>query len=334
MSEHGIEEIAVLTDEERAEIFRETASVANITEAVIEKDFWVCWALYLIFSNEMLSRQVLFKGGTSLSKCYGLIERFSEDIDLILDWGLLTDEEPYLERSNTQQDRFNKNMEANAQAYVKDNMLPQIEELMGEFCQFRIDEDKPRSIIIIYPKSFNSPYIKPEIELEIGPMSAMTPNSSFKIAPYCKDVVEGVVGDTNFIINAIEAKKTFWDKITILHVEAHRPENKKQPARYSRHYYDIYQMLNSEIASEAIDDLELLKTVVEFKRKFYPQNWAKYDDAIAGNYKLIPDDFRIELLKKDYVQMEEMIFGAYPDFDDILKAVAEFEIKLRAAHGK
>ncbi len=134
MSEHGIEKIADLTNNERAEIFRETSAVVNITEAAIEKDFWVCWALYRIFSNEELSKQVLFKGGTSLSKCYGLIDRFSEDIDLILDWSLLT------------------------------------------------DEDKPRSIIMIYPMSFNSPYIKPEIELEIGPMSAMTPNSSFEIA--------------------------------------------------------------------------------------------------------------------------------------------------------
>ncbi len=92
-------------------------------------------------------------------------------------------------------------------------------------------------------------------------------------------------------------------------------------------------MLNSKIVSEAIADFELLKNVVQFKEKFYPQNWAKYDEAMTGNYKLIPEAFRIELLKKDYGKMEEMIFGVYPDFDDILKTVAEFEIKLRAAHG-
>jgi predicted nucleotidyltransferase component of viral defense system len=319
MSEHGIEKIAALTNEERAEIFQEVEEERKMPAAAIEKDFWVCWVLYRLFSNEELSKQLLFKGGTSLSKCYGLIERFSEDIDLILDWELLTKEDPYLERSNTQQKKFNEAMEANAQAYVQDTLLGQIENLMGDSCTFQIDKNnKPRSIRMIYPKAFNYLYIKPEIELEIGPMSAMIPNSKFTIKPYCSDVVQAALGSTDLQVKAIEAKKTFWDKITILHAEAHRPKDKSQQSRYSRHYYDVYQMLRSNVLEEAMSDLALLQEVVAFKHKFYPQSWANYEGAKAGVFKIVPETYRVESLLRDYAQMKEMIFGEYPEFNDIL----------------
>jgi predicted nucleotidyltransferase component of viral defense system len=330
MSEHGIEKIAALTNEERAEIFREAEG--KMSAAAIEKDFWVCWALYRIFSDGVLSKQLLFKGGTSLSKCYGLIERFSEDIDLILDWKLLTKEDPYLQRSNTKQDFFNKEMEANAQTYVQGTLLAQIKTLLGDRCTLKIDKAKnPRSIRMTYPKVFESPYIKPEVELEIGPMSAMIPNSEFTIKPYCSDVVKEALGSTALQVKAIEAKKTFWDKITILHAEAHRPKDKNQQSRYSRHYYDVYQMLRSKVLEEAMFDLALLQEVVAFKHKFYPQSWANYEGAKAVFFKLVPEPYWAESLQRDYAQMKEMIFGEYPEFSNILQAISNFEKRLNNA---
>lgn len=328
-----IEQIAALNAAERADIFRATAADVKISEAAIEKDFWVCWALHRIFSDAELSKHLLFKGGTSLSKCYGLIERFSEDIDLILDWELLTDEDPYLERSNTQQDRFNKKMETDAQAYVREQLIGQFNDRMNDLCTFHLSTiaDKPHSIMMTYPRAFTSPYIKPEVELEIGPMSGMTPNNTITIKPYCHEIVKNTFGATELTVRAIEAKKTFWDKITILHTEAHRPEDRNQPARYSRHYYDIFQMLNSIVVEEAMADLPLLAEVVAFKHKFYPQGWANYEGAVIGTFRLIPEQFRIDSLRNDYAQMEEMIFGDYPSFDAILQAVASFEKKLNSS---
>jgi len=155
--------IAGMPAKERAELFEATSNKTGLPVAAVEKDFWVCWLLKKIFEESELTNQLLFKGGTSLSKCFGLIDRFSENIDLILDWTLLT--------------------------------------------------------------------------------------------------------------------KTFWDKVIILHVEAHRPEDKKQPPRYSRHYYDLYQMINSPTLQEAMNDIALLKEVINFKAKFYPQGWANYNGA-------------------------------------------------------
>ena len=122
--------VAGMNAQNRSEIFRVSGNKLGISESAIEKDFWVCWVLKNVFEEPALANQVLFKGGTSLSKCFGLIDRLSEDIDLILDWNLLTDENPYEKRSNTQQDKFNKHMESTAQEYVKSTLLPQVSALM------------------------------------------------------------------------------------------------------------------------------------------------------------------------------------------------------------
>lgn len=329
---YGIETVAALSTTERAEVFTLTSENTGLVEAAVEKDFWVCWTLHRLFKDDALAPQLLFKGGTTLSKCYGLIERFSEDIDLILDWTVLTGENPYQERSKRKQDMFNKAIEAAARVYINDVILPSLKDLAGDLCELLIDERKPRSVMMTYPKAFSSDYIKPEIELEFGPMSAMTPNDEFVIKPYCADVVKNLVTSTDVRVMAIQAKKTFWDKVTILHVEAHRPREKEMPIRYSRHYYDLHQMIQSHIVEKAMDDLSLLNEVVEFKEKFYPQGWANYQAAKEGRFKLIPDEYRVKILRKDYAQLKEMIFGEYPGFDVIVSTIRLFEERLNNAY--
>lgn len=323
-----MDKFANLNTKERAEIFEETSSKTGLAIASVEKDFWVCWTLKQIFQEAALSRKLLFKGGTSLSKCFGLIERFSEDIDLILDWTELTDENPYAERSNTKQDRFNKVMDALAKDYIRDQMMPIVVQAVSGHCTVEHREDKSKSLFLAYPKAFDSRYIKAEVELEIGPMSSMQPSGLFAIRPYCGDIAPKLFEEPEFKVKAIEARKTFWDKVSILHAEAHRPDDKPQQPRYSRHYYDLYQMLNSSVVNEAMGDWKLLQDVVLFKAKFYPQGWANYESAIAGRFKLLPGAHVLKVLERDYAQMEEMIFGAYPSFDEIMTVIAEFENRL------
>lgn len=329
-----MDKVASMEVKERAELFTFSANKLGMVEAATEKDFWVCWVLKQIFKESALASQVLFKGGTSLSKCFGLIERFSEDIDLILDWNLLTSDDPYAERSNTQQDKFNKRMESMAQEYVKSTLLPQIIAAMEAHCTVALHLERPRSILITYPKAFSSAYIKPQVELEIGPMSRMSPYGKYSIQPYCADIVPEQFETASFVVKSIEAKKTFWDKVSILHVEAHRPENKPQPPRYSRHYYDLYRMLKSEAKDKALADLKLLKDVIEFKAKFYPQSWANYKGAVEGDFKLLPELHTLKGLRSDYAQMEEMIFGQYPSFDEIVSEIEEFNFLLIGAYKK
>jgi len=128
--------------------------------------------------------------------------------------------------------------------------------------------------------------------------------------------------------------KTFWDKVTILHCEAHRPEDKQQPQRYSRHYYDLYKMLNSPVKADAMNNYELLRRTFEFKHKFYPQGFARYLDAIAGLIRLIPEEYRLKQLANDYAAMKEMIFGDFPSWHEIVEEIAGFEEELLAMKNK
>lgn len=333
MAQHGLELLALETDDNRRDLFNETAAEIGMHPAAVEKDFWVCWALQRIFTNERLKSQLLFKGGTSLSKCYGLIDRFSEDIDLILDWTLLTDEDPYEVRSNTQQDKFNKAMEEKARAYVTDELLLHLNAVFDDYA-LEIKPDQQKSLLLKYPKLFGSDYIKPAIELEFSPMSAMVPKRDYEIAPYCASVAPGNIGKLDFQVSAIRAIKTFWDKVTILHCEAHRPAEKHQPPRYSRHYYDLYKMLQSQTKLEAVADRDLLIRTFQFKHKFYPQGFANYQQGIEGAVKLIPPRFRQEQLGADYEEMKEMIFGDYPGWDEIIQLLAGFEQELQDSYVK
>jgi hypothetical protein len=151
--------VAALRADERAEIFRETAAEMGITPVAAEKDFWLCWILMIIFEHPELSKLLKLKGGTSLSKCYSLIDCFSEDIDLILDWGVLTDDDPYKKRSNNQQERFNKKLLELEVEYIKDNQFPVLEGEVLPVCKVEIDREDGHIVNITYPRAFSDRYL-------------------------------------------------------------------------------------------------------------------------------------------------------------------------------
>jgi len=326
-----MDKIASLGQTEREELFQETANNLGMVAAAVEKDFWVCWILNKIFSHQTLSQQLLFKGGTSLSKCFELIERFSEDIDLILDWNLLTDEDPYVERSNRQQDLFNKRVNAVGLSYVKETLYNNLTQVFDGVGQLDSGDENKKELIFHYPKSFESEYIKSEVLIEVSPVSAMAPNRDVVIQTYAAKQFPKLFEKTDIDVKTIEARKTFWDKVTILHGESHRPDDKPQPDRYSRHYYDVYQMLDTWVKQEAMDDIELLKSVAAFKKKFYPQGWANYQAIIDDNIQLVPAEPIRENLNTDYEGMQEMIYGNYPAFSDILNVLEQFQVEVNEA---
>jgi len=323
-----MDRVAKLKSEDRAVIFQETGARKNLAPAIVEKDFWVCWVLGKIFASDTLSKQLMFKGGTSLSKAYRLIERFSEDIDLILDWRSLTDEDPWAVRSKTKQSKFNQNIQARGQEYIATQILPILSIDLGEICKIHLSEKDPNIIQIIYPASFTESYLRPDVQLEIGPLAIWSPNERHEITPYAAEIFPEHFLNPNCTVRVIKAERTFWEKITILHHEAHRPEGNSQPLRYSRHYYDLTQMANSEVKNTALSDLKLLESVVESKQQFYPRGWAKYELAKAGSMKLIPSEHVLTSLRKDYEQMKVMIFGDQPDFDFMMSTLKDLESQI------
>ena len=315
--------IANLPKQQRSELFSETATLMKTTNAIVEKDFWVVWTLNKIFSDDRLNKILMFKGGTSLSKVFNLIGRFSEDIDLILDWRLISKVNPLSEQeSKNKQVKFNEQINENAKVFIKDQLLPVFSQILSPLCTCSIAEDG-FSINVKYPNAFDDSYLRPEILLEIGPLASWLPSDSFEISSFAAQKFPQVFEKSNCTVNTIVAKRTFWEKATILHHEANRPEESPLPTRYSRHYYDLAMMAQSKVKNEAFADLDLLQNVVKFKQKFYPRTWAKYEEAIPGTLKLLPPEFRLDSLEKDYKAMQNMIFDKYISFEEIIGILRE-----------
>ncbi len=156
----------------------------------------------------------------------------------------------------------------------------------------------------------------------------MVPFDTYKVKTYSAEVFPDQFDQSEVEVVAITAERTFWEKVTILHAEAHRPEDSTQPLRYSRHYYDVFKMLDTEYESNALANLELLNDVVSFKKQFYHRGWANYDSAVPQTMKLMPNEAWIDFLKADYKSMKEMIFGDYPEFDQIIGKLESFQNKL------
>lgn len=321
-----LEKIAAAAAAERKAIFLEAASVKNIPAAMIEKDFWVCWTLNRVFSDLEMQKILCFKGGTSLSKVFGVIERFSEDIDLILDWDTITNAEDIIQPSKTKQDQKNKEINETAQAYISTTLKDKVSQLVGDICSVSSDGSDKNTLLVEYPKGIVDTYLLPHIKLEIGPLAAWTPNEKHPIKPYIDNIEN--IKITDIIVSTIILERTFWEKVTILHREHFRTEEKANPERYSRHYYDLYKIGNSKFFDVAISRKDLLEQVVEFKKTFYPCGWARYDLAVPGTIKLLPTEENIKFLKDDYQKMKGMIFGEYPSWESILSYLKDLEKKL------
>ena len=322
--------VANLPAGQRRELFQESAHARGMNPAVIEKDFWVCWVLKQLFADSELGGRLVFKGGTSLSKVFGVIDRFSEDIDLVLDWRLLgygeDQEDPYQDfESKGKQDRFNKGMNQKAAAYISGSLVSKLQGLFA-IChdvKVAVDTGDPHAMNVKYPAAFSQDYLRPEVRLEIGPLASWVPSARHNIRPYSADIFPEVFEAPDCPVVAISAERTFWEKATILHQEAHR--DGVTPQRYSRHYYDTHRLATSPIRERALGDLALLGQVVEFKQRFYPCGWAHYEDAKPGTFRLMPGDERLQTLRRDYRDMKLMIFGETPDFETMMDTLKRLE---------
>ncbi|MCY4148208.1 MAG: nucleotidyl transferase AbiEii/AbiGii toxin family protein [Gammaproteobacteria bacterium] len=236
--------------------------------AVVEKDFWVAWILNRLFEKPDLAQLLMFKGGTSLSKVYNLIERFSEDIDLVLNWNVLNGEDPLAERSKTKQHKLNEAINKQAQTYIGGKLLGMINYALNGICGCRVNDD-PFTININYPSAFADDFLRSEVRLEIGLLASWQPYEERCITCYAAEAFPDMFEQQECMVKVIKAERTFWEKATILHHEAHRPKGNVQPARYSRHYYDLARMAQSPVKKKALADPELLASMVAFKQRFY-----------------------------------------------------------------
>jgi predicted nucleotidyltransferase component of viral defense system len=330
-----VDNVARLSAQDRRDLFSEAAAKLGMRPTIIEKDFWVCLVLKILFTDSSFKQSLVFKGGTSLSKVYGLIERFSEDIDLVLDWQLIgfgkgRKDPMQIFESKAKQDKFNKEINRLAGRFISETLCPQIDSLVQQAAiglSAAVDHSDPQIVNIFYPAAFSESYIRPEVRLEIGPLASWVPSAAHTIRPYTFDVFPEIFENPACPVIAIAAERTFWEKATILHQEAHRPT--QIPKRYSRHYYDVYKLALSPLKEAAFSRIDLLPDVIRFKQRFYPSTWARHELATPGSFKLLPTaDKQIAELERDYNDMQIMLFSAPPSFASILDALRRLESEI------
>lgn len=321
-------DLANLPKNELDAILQEVSNAKGLSKAIIEKDLWVCAVLDYLFKKSPWRDYLAFKGGTSLSKAYNLIERFSEDIDLILDWRVIGYDktEPLAERSANQQDKLNKEILAKTSEFLQTTFIPRIKkdlsELISQDLQIIYEDD---AVIIGYGNAYADASILHAIRLEIGALAAWTPTQNVTIRPYIAETYPNQFDDAFAEVRTTTPERTFWEKITILHREAFRPESSPLPPRMSRHYYDVYRMAKLGVLDRALQDPDLLDQVVTFKAKFYPQKWAHYELAKLGTLCLAPPAYNLKSLQRDYAAMAGMIYGERPEFEGLIDEVTRIE---------
>lgn len=336
--------VAILPTEDRADLFRQSARKAEVPPLLIEKDFWVSWTLKQLFSIEEFKGNILFKGGTSLSKVFDLIKRFSEDIDIGINHlmlGFTGPRDPASDDlSTSKRHSLLKEMHVECRAYVEGTFLTALRLRFEHVLQSRetwklearrVDEES--SVIEFhYPSALTSSetlgYVRPVVLLEPGAHTELSPAGNYFIRPIAAEFYPHVFSEPNSAVVALKAERTFWEKATILHAEYFRPTSKELRPRYSRHYYDLARLGESQVLESALAEPSLLKRVVEHKRRFYSSAWANYDMAVPGSFRVVPPEYRLPGLKRDYLAMREMIFGTAPSFDDILSTLRNLEQRI------
>ena len=334
-----------LSAEKLQRYINEANEVLDFSEEILEKDYWVCWTLDVLFSGPYADL-LTFKGGTSLSKGYKVIERFSEDVDLTIDKSVLTlDPAKSLEvpdLGRAQRTKRGKAFDKSVAAFITEDFAPWLEKTIGEKLagreggqefSFRLDPDDPLNLFFDYPKIAGygqGGYISPYVRLELGAKGERSPHSSQKVSSYIAEALpQAFEGETAITVPVLAIERTFWEKITILHSVASRPEDRSLQARFSRHYYDTYQLArNAELTERMSQDMALLEAVVENKRTYFFESWDWYDTARPGSFKLMPAAERQKALAQDYQDMQEMIIGDTPDFSEIMAGLQALEERI------
>ncbi len=329
-----------LPPERRALAFEQTAATLAASSVMVEKDFWVCWLLALLFADAELAPHVVFKGGTSLSKVYGVIDRFSEDIDLSLSPAFVGADEAAFDAltSRTRRDAALARMQAQCGERTRDTVQPRLEAAVmaqlgpcadgGAWLSYE-DDAVARSPVLWfhYPsaQATGFDYLRRAVKLELGSLTDQQPAGQHAVRPWVADAFPAAFADWRCVVTALELARTFWEKATILHAEHNRPAALALPDRYARHYADMARLLQHAQAPAMLGDHALCARVVGWKSRVFARQWARYDTALPGSFRLLPAAARIGELARDYAAMRPMFLTPPPAFDAVLAQLAEAE---------
>ena len=324
-----IENWLELSQKLKNDILRELTTKVPMPEVAIEKDWWVTQTLRLIFSMDC-APHLVFKGGTSLSKAWSLIDRFSEDIDLALD-------RSYLGFGAEMTPSKVKKLRRASFVYISESFFPQlvstfaqagIEGLSIQLGEIRDPDQYPLIIEIYYPSiAQTNRYVQPRVLVEIGSRSLREP---FTLRSICSIIGENFKGqsfaDKPIDIPTVNPERTFLEKIFLLHEEFQKPVEKIRVDRLSRHLYDIEKLMDTEYGKIALEDRQLYQTLVNHRKTIIPIRGINYTNHTPDKINPLPPDQLLTAWKKDYeIMQESMIYGTSLPFEQLIERIKELK---------
>ncbi|GAA4131162.1 nucleotidyl transferase AbiEii/AbiGii toxin family protein [Aminobacter aganoensis] len=344
----AFDEVLAAGEDAMLSAFDTTAQRLGSAAQNIEKDFWVCWTLDVLFNGlKEGGPRLLFKGGTSLSKGFGLINRFSEDIDVTVfrdDIGEPATIEELEGLSGKKRKARLDAIKVACKAYINGPLRAELTLILQDRLKATgLNADTPRveaddtdpdgqTLLIWYPAATpRSDYVRAAIKIESGAKSALDPNGEVPIKPYVDDDLPAL-DLTVPAVRTVDPARTFWDKVVILHGARRwfdkRGELRGGGQRVSRHYYDLHQLAATPVGATAIEDRALGEDCVAHARMFFNRPDFDLASAEPGSFALAPHDAMIEQLRVDYRAMQGMIFGVPPAFEAVLESIASLEARL------
>lgn len=317
---------------EQAELLHGLAPVLGRRAEILEKDIWLCQVLGLLFSLPC-RKPMAFKGGTSLSKAYQAIERFSEDIDVTVDYRSLADDVPDLVTLGShQRRRLSDLLKAALAQHVTGELVPALREalaqaLPGKEINIEVSADAEK-LWLYYPSAVDNTdaYLRPSVLIEFGGRNATLPQDRLTIVPDVATYVPELAFPSAEVV-VLSPTRTFWEKATLIHVECHRPQMRAGAERLSRHWYDLACLADHDVGRRAVSDIELLRDVLNIKETFYRSGHSHYDRCAAGGLRLVPEAALLGALREDYQAMlaAQMFYGETLPFERIIERLAALE---------
>lgn len=326
-----------LSREDRRAYCEQAAAVLGLPPMVIEKDYWVCWTLREVFGLTGWREHLLFKGGTSLSKCWGLIKRFSEDIDLVIDrrWLGFSDGHD-LSRKQL------KKLRKAAVRRIHEQLYPTLQgriDYLGLHDQLRLtlDPDDPdeQTLLLDYGHGFadTTTYLRPVVKVELGARSDVQPAEERPLRSYLSEALPHALSPEAIPVRALSPRRTFWEKAMLLHEEAFRPPDKPRRKRMARHYYDLWCLISAGIGAEAAADTALFAEVASHRETFFAQSWVDYSTLRRGTLSVLPASDQEPGWRTDFAEMRIYFFPSEhpPTWDEMMDVISAFERDFNAA---
>lgn len=334
-----------LTHEQKVALFTGARGRSPWGDRMLEKDLWLVWVLDVLFKQPN-APTYSFKGGTSLSKVYDAIHRFSEDVDVTIDpdhsdltQGLDPTESGV---SKTQLKSRGELARAKLPVYLKNVLAPYLEQAASELPSHsrplvEFEEHHPEQIRVHYPSVFQEalepPYIPENVLLEFGVRASTEPSVEQKIDTYLSRIpgFSGSVALPSATTRVMALERTFWEKVTLIHFENTRNDGATPKSRYARHWYDLHQIsLNTDRLTEALAARDILQQVIRIKHVHYSGKGVSYSDCGAGRLRLVPGERLHALLATDFEAMQQaaMFVQDPPAFAEIAARLGELETEI------